>query len=203
MKISYAAGLLLSTLLAGPALAQSGPTQDPAKVEGGVYAVEPYHTIAIWGVSHLGFTTFFGSFAGASGTLDLTPKSPDGSTLSVSVPIDSLTTTVPKLTEDLKGPQWFDAAKYPVMTFKSTKVAVTGKDAATVTGELTLHGVTRPETFAVRFNGAGVNPLNKKFTTGFELSGRVKRSDFGMTTYLPMIGDEVDLTISAAFEKQG
>jgi polyisoprenoid-binding protein YceI len=63
--------------------------------------------------------------------------------------------------------------------------------------------VTKPLTLEAKLNGGGINPLDKKFTVGFELAGKVKRSDFGVKTYLPQIGDEVDLTISAAFEKQG
>jgi polyisoprenoid-binding protein YceI len=86
------------------------------------------------------------------------------------------------------------------MVFKSTKVTETGKDAAKVTGDLTFHGVTKPVTLAVKFNGAGTNPLDKKYTAGFEVSGKIKRSDFGMKTYVPLIGDDVDLIISAGFE---
>jgi polyisoprenoid-binding protein YceI len=69
-----------------------------------------------------------------------------------------------------------------------------------VTGNLTLHGVTKPVTLDVKFNGAGTNPLDKKYTVGFEVSGAIKRSDFGVNTYVPLIGDDVKITISAGFE---
>jgi len=68
------------------------------------------------------------------------------------------------------------------------------------TGNLTLHGVTRPITLHAKLVGGGINPLDKKYTAGFEVSGRIKRSDFGVKTYLPLIGDDVDLIISAGFE---
>jgi polyisoprenoid-binding protein YceI len=103
----------------------------------------------------------------------------------------------------LKGDQWLDAKANPQITFKAKSVTVTGPQTATVTGDLTLHGVTKPVNLQAKLNGGGVNPLDKKFTVGFELAGKIKRSDFGVKTYLPLIGDEVDLTISAAFEKQG
>ena len=88
------------------------------------------------------------------------------------------------------------------MSFKSEKVVATGKDTADVEGQLTLHGVTRPVTLHATFNGAGVNPMDKHYTVGFDAKGRIKRSDFGVKTYVPLIGDEVDLILSAAFEKQ-
>ncbi len=113
-----------------------------------------------------------------------------------------MTTTSAKLTDELKGDQWLDAGKYPTMTFVSTKVAPAGKDHAKVTGDLTLHGVTKPVTLDVTLVGAGANPLNKKYTVGFEATGTLKRSEFGVKTYVPLIGDELHLTIAGAFERQ-
>jgi polyisoprenoid-binding protein YceI len=105
------------------------------------------------------------------------------------------------LTGELKSAQWFDAAKYPTITFKSTQVTPTGKDSADVTGDLTFHGATHPVTLHVKFNAAGPHPFNKKYTVGFNAEGHLKRSEFGQTTYVPMIGDDVTLIISAEFQK--
>ena len=102
---------------------------------------------------------------------------------------------------ELKSAQWFDAAQYPTITFKSTKVTPTGKDAADITGDLTFHGVTHPVTLHAKFNAAGAHPMTKKYIVGFNASGELKRSDFGQKTYIPLIGDDVDLMISAEFEK--
>ena len=187
---------------ATPAMAQVA-SRDPAKVEAGAYAVEPYHTRIQFAVSHMGFTTYFGDFTGASGSLTLNPKSGAASALDVSVPVNSVSTTNAKLDGELKSADWLDAAKFPTMSFKSTKVTRSGPNAAKVNGDLTLHGVTKPVTLTVAFNGAGDNPLDKKYTAGFEATGKIKRSDFGVTKFVPLIGDTVDLTISAAFEKQG
>lgn len=190
-------------LLTTSAFADQAVTSDPSKVQSGTYAVEPNHTRVMFGVSHFGFTTYYGDFPGASGTLDLQPNNPDASKLEIKVPVTKVWTPSQKLTDELKGDQWLDAAKYPDMTFRSNKVSKTGSDTAEVTGELSLHGVTKPVTLNVKFNAAGPNPLSKKYTTGFEVTGKIKRSDFGVKTYVPAIGDEVDLIISAAFEKQG
>ncbi len=148
----------------------------------------------------MGFTTWYGEFTKVSGSLTLTPKSPATSTLEIHIPAGTISTGNAKLDGELKSAQWLDASKYPEIVFKSKQVEATGKDSAKVTGDLTLHGVTKPVTLDVKFNGAGVNPLDKKYTAGFEVGGALKRSDFGVKTYIPLIGDDVALIISAAFE---
>ena len=192
----------LTLALAAPALAQTPPTRDPAQIQAGTYLVDAGHTQVGFSVSHMGFSNYSGGFSEVSGTLELQPKNPGASSLKVSVPVASVTTTSAKLTDELKSAQWLDAAKFPQMTFVSTKVAPEGKDKAKVTGDLTLHGVTKPVTLNVTLIGAGVNPLNKKVTVGFEATGTVKRSDFGVKTYVPLIGDDLHLTIAGAFERQ-
>lgn len=201
MKLSVLAlGLAAGLALAAPASAQA--TRDPAQIQAGTYAVDPGHTQVGWRVSHMGFSNYAGGFSDVSGTLELQPKNPAAAKLSVKIPVASVTTTSAKLTDELKGDQWLDAAKFPDMTFVSTKVVPAGKDHAKVTGDLTLHGVTKPVTLDVTLVGAGVNPLSKKYTVGFEATGTLKRSEFGVKTYVPLIGDELHLTIAGAFEKQ-
>lgn len=201
MKSILASGLL-ALLVATPVLAQTPPTRDPAQIQAGTYAVDPGHTQVGWRVSHMGFSNYAGGFSDVSGTLELQPKNPAAAKLSVKIPVASVTTTSAKLTDELKGDQWLDAAKFPDMTFVSTKVTPAGKDHAKVTGDLTLHGVTKPVTLDVTLVGACVNPLSKKYTVGFEATGTLKRSEFGVKTYVPLIGDELHLTIAGAFEKQ-
>ena len=172
-----------------------------AAVKSGSYKVESYHTQVGFSISHFGFTNFSGLFSGATGSLQLDPAKLGTSKLDISIPVDSLTTTVSKLTDDLKGDKWFDTAKFPKAAFVSTQVMPTA-EGATVTGNLTLHGITRPVVLHVRFIGAGVNPIDKAYTVGFEATGTIRRSDFGVTTYLPAVGDEVQLNIAGAFEQQ-
>ena len=164
--------------------------------------VEPSHTRVLFAVSHMGFSTWFGEFTGASGSLTIDPKNAQVDAVSVSVPTASVSTSNAKLDEELKSAEWLGAAQFDTIRFRSTRVIPTGAGTADVVGELTLHGVTRPVTLKASFNGAGVNPLSKGYTVGFEVSGDVKRSDFGVKTYVPLIGDDVHLIISAAFEKK-
>ena len=204
MNSKISAALVAASLTVTSAIALAQPpmevTHDPAAVQAGAYDVEPYHTRVLFSVSHLGFTTWYGEFTNVSGSLNLDPGKPAGSALEIHIPVGTVSTTNAKLDGDLKSDAWFDAAQFPEIVFKSTKVTETGKDAAKVTGDLTFHGVTRPVTLAVKFNAAGANPMTKKYTVGFEVSGKIKRSDFGVKTYIPLIGDDVDLIISAGFE---
>jgi polyisoprenoid-binding protein YceI len=96
---------------------------------------------------------------------------------------------------------FFDAAKFPNATFTSTKVTASGT-SATVVGNLTLKGVTKPVTLAVKFTGAGANPMSKAVTVGFSATGTIKRSDFGINYGVPAVGDQVDLVLTGAFEKK-
>ena len=198
MNVPLASALASILLfLTPPAFAQKAPTP----VQAGTYAVDPNHTQVGWRVSHMGFSNYAGGFSDVSGTLDIQPTDPAAAKLSIKIPVDSVTTTSAKLTGELKSDQWLDAGKYPDMTFVSTKVAPVGKNRAKVTGDLTLHGVTRPVVLDVTLVGAGVNPLDKKQTVGFDATGTLKRSEFGVKTYVPLIGDELHLTIAGAFER--
>jgi polyisoprenoid-binding protein YceI len=188
---------LAFAVLAADAFAQSVKW---TTVSAGTYQADPNHTQAVFSVSHFGFTPFYGIFAGNSGTLRLDPAQLGDSKLDLSFSVDSLLTTVPILTQELKGEQWFDATKFRTATFVATKIVRTGDASARVTGDLTLHGVTKSEVFAVHLVGAGVNPLSKAYTVGFEATGTIKRGDFGIKAYLPAVGDEVTLRIVGAFE---
>ena len=207
MKIDFltagaAIALLTMTTAASPAIAQQVSSQDPKAVKAGAYKVEPRHTQVSFSISHFGFTDFSGFFSGASGALQLDPSAASKSELEVSIPVSSVLTTVPVLDDQLKTDQWFDVAKYPNATFTSTNVTPTGKDSAAITGDLTLHGVTKPITLKAHLIGSGANPLDKSFNVGFEAVGTIKRSDFGIKQFLPLVGDEVTLKIAGAFVHQ-
>ena len=206
MKLSRSATALVTLgLLAGISFAaeEAAPANpDPKAVDAGAFTVEPYHTRVQFGVSHVGFSTFYGDFSGVSGTLELDPKNIATSKVNISIPAASVLTTVAQLNDELKGNNWLDAKQFPEITFVSTKVKKTGARTAEITGNLSLHGVTKPVTLEATFNAAGVNPLDQSYTAGFDATASLRRSDFGVKTYVPMIGDEVKIHISAAFVKK-
>lgn len=188
-------------VFAAALLSSSAFAATPASVPSGAYSVETSHTQIGFSVLHFGFTYYSGQFSGVTGTLQLDSAHPDASHLNVTIPVSSVSTTSTVLTGELKNGEWFDVAKYPEATFVSTQVRQTAADEALVTGNLTLHGVTHPEVLHVHFVGAGVNPMDKAYTVGFQAQATIHRSDFGVKKYVPYVGDDVTLTIAGAFEK--
>ena len=207
MKTAFAPAAALTlaaaVVVGGSAVAQNVLTHDPAQVPAGVYKVEPNHTRVLFTVIHFGFTDYYGQFNGVSGELNLNPASPATSSVSVSIPTASITTSNPVLDGELHSAQWLDAAQFPAITFKTTQVRPTGRDTAELLGDLTIHGVTRPVALQAKFNAGGLNPFNKRFTVGFNATGHIKRSAFGVSAFVPQVSDEVGVIISAAFEKVG
>ncbi len=206
--------LAAAAALAAPGTAQPGQggpggrmemlhgSGTPADVKAGTYAVEPAHTQVTFSVSHMGISPFAGTFSGASGSLTLDPNKLSATKLSVTIPVTSVQTTSDKLTEELRSADWLDAAKFPTATFVATSVTPRGPDAASIDGTLTLHGVSKPITIMASFFGTAQNPMNKKDSIGFLGRALIKRSDFGVSKYVPLVSDETVLVINAAFEKQ-
>ena len=160
------------------------------------YKLDPNHTAITWHVNHFGFSTPSGKFMNVDGTLVLDETNPAASKVSLTVPVTALDTGIAKFDEHLKSKDFLDAATYPTATYASDKVEVTGKDTAIVHGSLTLHGVTKPVDLKVKLNKIGENMMKLK-TAGFSATTSFKRSDFGITTYVPMVGDDVLIDIES------
>ncbi len=156
------------------------------------YTVDPPHTFAHFKVSHMGFSTMHGRCDKTSGKITLDSAAKTGS-MDISIATDSISTGFAKRDEHLKSPDFFNAMEFPNMTFKSTRVQFKGDKPATVDGELTLLGVTRPVKLTITEFNCGTNPMNKKFECGAGAVAEIKRSDFGMKAYLPAVGDQISL----------
>lgn len=154
------------------------------------------HTYVLWNIQHLGFSTQSGKWY-ASGELVLDKDHPEKSKVNVSINLADIVTGLPELDKHLKSKLFFDVDHYPQATFVSDKVTVLSKNTAKVSGILTLRGISKPVDLQVTFNKAGVNPISDKMTVGFSAKGAIKRSDFGMNSLLPALGDEVNLSIDA------
>ncbi len=184
-----------------PAPAQEAPTTDLSKVQGGNFSIDKNHAKIIFSTTHFGFSTYYGLFTDFDAKLTFDPKAPTASKLEVAIDLNGIDTTNPKLDTHLKSPDFFDVAKFPHASFKSTSIAVTGPTTGTITGDLTLHGVTKPVTLTASFAGGGINPMTKAYVLGFSATGTLKRSDFGVSAYVPAVGDTVTLTISGEFDR--
>ena len=198
MKRSIAAALLASLALTTPALAQK------VDATAGTYKLDPAHASLTWKVRHFGLSNYTARFTKFDATLDIDPAKPEAAKLSVAIDPSSIKTDYPNVAkidfdkELATSEKWFNAGKFPSITFTSTDVKPAGEGHAKVTGNLTLLGVTKPVTLDVVVVGAtSAHPYTKKPAIGFTATGTVKRSDFGMTTNVGMIGDDVTLQIEA------
>ncbi len=168
-----------------------------APVFAATYTLDPAHTQVVYSWTHFGFSHPSGQFGKIQGTLEFDAAAPTRSKVDVTIDMASLNTNVPALDEHLQKEDFFDVAKYPQATFKSTKVEA-GKDSKhlKVTGDLTLHGVTKPVVLDVTINKLGEHPMRKKPAAGFDATATLKRSEFGVGAYVPNISDEIALRIT-------
>lgn len=211
LMTAFAAALALggvATLSAQDSPPQVPGTMDASRVTAGTYAADPSHTLVGWRVSHFGFNDYFGLFGSIEGTLQIDPANIETASVDITVPVGMVTVASDGLRDHLLrpgkdggSPDFFGADPAPAR-FVSTQVQRTGDTTAQITGQLTLNGVTRPVTIEAEFTGAGANPMNKKETVGFEGSTTIKRSEFNINYGIPLVSDEVELDISAGFEKQ-
>ena len=182
--------LVAAATAAFAGLAQPGVAADLAKAQAGHYALDKSHAKVVFSINHLGFSTYYGFFTDLAGSLDLDPAAPAKSELSITININKMVTTDPKLDAKLKSGAFFDVAKFPKATFKSTNIELTGESTGKLTGVLTLHGVTTPVTLDVTFNGAGKAPMTQLYVIGFDAVGTLKRSDFGIKNFVPLVGEQ-------------
>jgi polyisoprenoid-binding protein YceI len=186
---------------APPTIPVAATVHDPAKMPGGLYTLDGNHAHALFFINHLGFSEYTGGFNDISGELVFKPGHLTDSKVNVTIKADSIAVQSEMLTEHLKGADFFDTEQYPEIKFVSDALVQTGKNKGTLTGDLTMHGVTKPVALDVRFLGGGIMPMKNVQTMGFIATGHLKRSDFGINSYLPGVGDDVILDISAEFNK--
>lgn len=160
------------------------------------YKLDANHTNVLASWSHFGFSNPFANFGQVDGTLVYDAEDVSKSSVEVKLPLAGLNSFTADFDEHLRSADFFDAAKYPEITFKSTKVESAGKDKLKVTGDLTVKGVTKPAVLDVTLNKAGVQPLAKREAVGFDATTTLKRSEFGVDKYVPNVSDEVKLQIT-------
>ncbi len=170
-----------------------------ALAAGSSWSVDPSHSQVGFAVKHLVISNVRGEFGAYQGKLALDEADVTRSTVEATIDVNSLNTKVADRDAHLKGPDFFDAAKYPSITFKSTKVAKAGKDRLKVTGDLTLHGVTRAVVFDVTTTPQ-VKGMHGESRRALSATAKLNRRDFGLTWNKlvdagPVVGDEVTVTL--------
>jgi polyisoprenoid-binding protein YceI len=196
-----ALALALMVGLGGAAFANPS-TQDPAKVPAGSYVLDKKHASLTAKIVHMGFSHYTLRFNGLDGDFTYDPANWQATKVNFTVDPKSVDTNDPAFNKQIAG--YFEADKYPSITFVSTAVQGGADGKGTVTGDLTFHGVTKPVTLDVTFDGAGhgITPLGTRL--GFSGSTQIKRSDFGLTNFVlnQYTSDEVDLIFEVEFEKK-
>ena len=176
-----------------------------ASVPAGHYTLDAHHWSIVFDVDHLHYTRFVMRFDRASAQLDWPAHALENAKVEAVIDAASLDTNVPLLDRMVKGSQMLDVERYAQIRFASTRFVrtadVDGKPAGKLTGDLTIHGVTQPVTLDVVFNGYAPDPLTKQPTLGFAATGRFSRAKFGLATWYPAVGDEIDVRIEAEFEQ--
>lgn len=199
MSRFFAPALLALSVLASPVVL-AAPNADPAAMPAGSYVLEKTHASITARVMHHGYSLYTFRFDKFDASYDYDPKSPESAKVKVTVDTKSMNTGLAKADKDFPV-EFLKADVNPTATFVSTAIKHTGGGKGTMTGNLTLAGVTKPVTLDVTFNGFGKDMfgLNR---AGFSAKTVIKRTQFGSTLYAPAIADDVELLIDVEFLKK-
>ncbi|WP_156408808.1 YceI family protein [Rhizobium sp. Root708] len=169
----------------------------PRKIVAGRYVVDPMHTRVLFKVRHFGVSNYWGEFLGPMGWLEIDPEFPEKTALQVRVPTAQVRTNSGHLDEELRGEEWFDADRFPLV---GRGLKMVSDNHAIFEGDFTLHGVTKRVVFGVDFIGSGKSPFTGAPTIGFEAAATISRTEFGVSAKYPIVGDKVEIIVSAAFD---
>jgi len=157
--------------------------------------IDPNHTAAQFSVRHLGISTVRGAFTKVTGTVQFDPANPAKTVIDATIDANSIDTRVEMRDKDLRSPHFFDAAKFPTLTFKSKKVEAAEAGKLKVTGDLTIHGVTKEAVLDVEGPSAPIKDPRGNQRMGASASTKINRQDFGLTADSGMVGDDIPITI--------
>ncbi|MDO7218526.1 YceI family protein [Acinetobacter nosocomialis] len=183
----------LKTLSFGLAVALASTVTLAAPVD---YKIDPTHTATVFSWNHFGFSTPSANFSDIQGVIKVDNAKPANSSVDVTIPLSSVNTNVPALDKEFQQEAWFNAAKYPNITFKSTKVETKDKKHFKITGDLTVKGVTKPVVLDAVLNKQGEHPMAKVPAIGFNATTSFNRSEFGLGSYVPNVGDKITVNIT-------
>lgn len=191
---------LVWVVAAPPAGAQALPGM--SDLPAGTYTVDSKETLVRYEVLHFGSSDYWGTFPGATGTMKLDPRNLGATQLEVKIPVATVETTNRELDGELFSDEFFDGEKYPYLSFVATDTRRTGPRTVAISGKLSMHNVTLPIVLNATYIGGGPSPFDsKQIIIGFRATASVKRSDFGLGKYVPIVSDETRIVVSVAFKK--
>lgn len=174
-----------------------------ASTTANLWNADPAHTEVGFSIRHLGISDISGGFNEFTATINSSEADFSDAEIEASINVASIDTRIEARDEHLRSADFFEAEKYPAITFKSTNLKSVGKDKYKVTGNLTMKGITKEVVMDVVYGGSVEHPASKKQTAGFKMTGVLKRSDFGIGTNFPapMLSDEVTVAINGEFQQ--
>lgn len=193
--------------VATPAPAAAKPaaatlSTDIATAPAGTYVLEKTHASITFKARHMGFADYVMRFNDFDATIVLDPKAPEKSSVKATINPASLDANNPKLTAHTNGKDFFNVVTFPTITFTSTRIEKTGPNTGKIHGDLSMLAVKKPIVLDATFIGGGNHIFFQKHDIGFKATTTIKRSDFGMTYGLDMVGDDVPVEINAEFVQQ-
>lgn len=199
------AGLRVFTVSALVSLALTGGMMLAAPAHADTYVLDREHTDVRFSWDHLGMSRQSGIFRDVIGQVEFDPAQPEASSVNVTIKVASIQTGAAALDRHLtQTTDFFDVARHPDITFKSSRVAMTSSRTANIEGELTINGITKPVTLSAVWNFTGEHPLSNVnpvykgvFASGFSARTQILRSEWGITRTVPLVSDEIRITIEA------
>ncbi|MEZ0600737.1 YceI family protein [Paraburkholderia sp. IW21] len=206
VRVTFVRALLSAALLTAMActpvqVLTHTVSQNETRVPPGHYDLDPDHCSITFDIDHFKYSRFTMRFDRKQGHLDWNEGGLDKSTATITIDAASIDTNVPLLDKMVKSASMLDVSRYPEVRFVSTRFERTGESRGTLTGDLTIHGVTQPVVLDVTFNGFAPDPLTKKDTLGFSADGHFSRARFGLATWYPAVGDDIHVRVQAEFVK--
>ena len=187
LKFALTVVLASASVVAGISIAAAAPV---------TYKMDPNHTNVTASWSHFGFSNPVAHFGQVDGAIVYDADNVGQSSVNVTIPLAGLNAYVEKFNQHLRSADFFDADKFPTITFKSTRVEAAGGNKLRVFGDLTVRGVTKPVVLDTTLNKIGEQPMEKRAAAGFDATTTIKRSDFGVGKYAPNVSDEVIIRIT-------
>ncbi|MEQ1752670.1 MAG: YceI family protein [Micropepsaceae bacterium] len=192
--------IAVASILALAGSSAAGVSLNPQSAPKGVYRVDPKHASVVFCIRHMDISNYCGRFSGVTGKINFNGSQPEKSSASIELDVASVNTPTDSLSAELRR-AFFETDKFPKASFVSTSIKLTGKSTAEITGDLTLHGVTRPATLVTTFNGGLQHPLENAYAIGFSAATKLDIADFNFpdVDWKIFIADDVSLKIEAEF----
>lgn len=173
-----------------------------ASLPAGDYTLDPKHASLFFRINHLGYSTYIGRFERFEASLTGDPAQPEAAQVTAIVDMASLNVANPEFADQLMGPDWFDAARFPQASFRTYGLKIVGEKEADISGDLTMKGRTQAVIIRAKLNGSAYDPLRGADVVGFSATLPISRSAFGIDKYSGLLADEVEIQIEAEFIRQ-